>query len=92
MTTSPNPIDRTAIKAWQTCPEHIVAAETWDEAMTYTIRDLGVDFDDTNVEPEEVAMDYQFIDGDCDSDPRMTVAEAIASAHHFPCLICSTEY
>jgi hypothetical protein len=89
----PTPVDRSKIRAWQVCEEDIVAAETWEEAIAYHVREMGSDREDLDDEPNEVpltkSMRREAWDGE---SQRITLRQAIAEAAHFPCLLCSTEF
>jgi hypothetical protein len=90
-TTSGSSIDRTKIRAWQVCDEDIVAAETWDEAIRWHVKEYGSDVDENGDEPDEVPL-TKTIWRDEEKTGRITLAQVIAECDSFPCVICSTEW
>jgi hypothetical protein len=85
-------IDRARIRAWQVSDEDIVGAETWEQAIAYATKDLGLD--EWNLdEPCEVDLSMTLRrDAEDPKSEVITLAQVIAESLWFPCLLCSTEY
>jgi len=84
-------IDRSRIHAWQVCDEDVVGAETWEEAITWYVRETGIDRDNLYAVPKEVPL-TKTLWSDETRTLRITYAQSIADASTFPSILSTTEF